>query len=55
MHCGDEIKLNMKKVTESKPVIAGKKGSGGMKLHKFFAWATVGCFVMTMVTGYKHK
>ena len=55
MHCGDEIKLNMKKVTELKPVIAGKKGSGGMKLHKFFAWATVGCFVMTMVTGYKHK
>ena len=55
MHCGDEIKLNMNKVTESKPVIAGKKGSSGMKLHKFFAWATVGCFVMTMVTGYKHK
>ncbi len=55
MHCGDELKLNQKNVTGSKPVIAGKKGRGGMKLHKIFAWATVGCFIMTMVTGYKRK
>ena len=26
-----------------------------MKWHKFFAWGTVVCFVMTMVTGYKRK
>ena len=24
-----------------------------MKNHKFFAWATVFCFLMTMYTGYK--
>ena len=32
-----------------------KKGSTRMKYHKFFAWATVVCFVMTMVTGYQKK
>ena len=32
-----------------------KKRSAYMKCHKFFAWATVACFVMTMVTGYKRK
>ena len=26
-----------------------------MKWHKFFAWATVVCFVMTMITGYEKK
>lgn len=35
---------------------AKKKGrSGYMKSHKFFAWATVFCFVMTMITGYKRQ
>ncbi|MCR5034981.1 MAG: DUF6219 family protein [Clostridia bacterium] len=24
-----------------------------MEKHKFFAWATVICFLMTMYTGYK--
>ena len=32
-----------------------KKRSEYMKWHKFFAWGTVVCFVMTMVTGYKRK
>ena len=32
-----------------------KKRSEYMKWHKFFAWGTVACFVMTMVTGYKRK
>lgn len=34
-----------------------KKKSGGtfMKGHKFFAWATVVCFLATMLTGYKRK
>lgn len=26
-----------------------------MKSHKFFAWAAVVCFVMTMYTGYGFK
>ncbi|MBQ7534498.1 MAG: MBL fold metallo-hydrolase [Stomatobaculum sp.] len=26
-----------------------------MKLHKFFAWASVFCFFMTMITGYKKR
>ena len=34
---------------------AQKKRSEYMKWHKFFAWGTVACFVMTMVTGYKRK
>ena len=34
---------------------AKKKRSEYMKWHKFFAWGTVVCFVMTMVTGYKRK
>ncbi len=32
-----------------------KGGSSSMKWHKFYAWATVFCFVMTMITGYKRK
>lgn len=32
-----------------------KGRSGYMKSHKFFAWATVFCFVMTMITGYKKQ
>ena len=34
---------------------AKKKRSEYMKWHKFFAWGTVVCFVMTMMTGYKRK
>ena len=45
VHCGDEVVL---------PEIK-KKGSSAMKWHKFFAWATVFCFIMTMFTGYKRK
>lgn len=26
-----------------------------MKRHKFWAWASVVCAIMTMYTGYKHK
>lgn len=31
--------------------------TGGMmmKMHKFFAWATVICFLLTMITGYKKQ
>ena len=34
---------------------AQKKRRDYMKWHRFFAWGTVACFVMTMVTGYKRK
>ena len=34
---------------------AQKKRRDYMKWHKYFAWGTVACFVMTMVTGYKRK
>jgi len=26
-----------------------------MKQHKFFAWATIFCLLMTMITGYEKK
>ncbi len=29
------------------------KGGAALKKHKFFAWATVICFFLTMVTAYK--
>lgn len=44
LHCGDRISLDS--VT---------KGNDYMKLHKLFAWGTVVCFVLTMITGYKRK
>ena len=34
---------------------AQKRRNEYMKWHKFFAWGTVVCFVMTMMTGYKRK
>jgi len=43
IHCGDELQL------------VKKKGNGFMKMHKMFAWGTVVCFVMTMITGYTRK
>ena len=30
-------------------------GEMTMKKHRFFAWATVFCFIMTMVTGYSKE
>ena len=44
------------KVSKNEPVkTVEKKRSEYMKWHKIFAWGTVACFVMTMVTGYKRK
>ena len=31
-----------------------KKRKKGMPKHRFFAYATVACFFLTMYTGYKH-
>jgi len=43
LHCGEQLTLS-------------KSGKGNyMKYHKMFAWGTVFCFVMTMITGYKRK
>ncbi|MBO6112626.1 MAG: MBL fold metallo-hydrolase [Lachnospiraceae bacterium] len=50
VHSGEEVDLS-KTVVERKK----KERSSFMKWHKFFAWATVFCFVMTMITGYKKK
>ena len=50
VHSGEEVDLS-KIVVERKK----KERSSFMKWHKFFAWATVFCFVMTMITGYKKK
>ena len=44
IHSGDSIVISEKK---------GRKSF--MKAHRFFAWAAVFCFIMTMVTGYKRK
>ena len=52
VHSGDEIRVQTG-IETTKPV--KKKRSEYMKWHKFFAWGTVVCFVMTMVTGYKRK
>jgi hypothetical protein len=35
--------------------IRGKGGNIVMKKHRFFAWMTVICFLLTMMTGYKKK
>ncbi|MCR5100561.1 MAG: MBL fold metallo-hydrolase [Butyrivibrio sp.] len=52
VHCGDCIEITNDKDNENKKI---KKGGGFMKWHKFFAWATVACFVLTMITGYQKK
>ncbi len=45
VHCGEEIEVLPKK----------KRRRSYMKWHRFFAWGTVVCFVLTMVTGYQRK
>lgn len=46
VHCGDEVKVQY---------YSKRRRDSFMKLHKFFAWATVACFLMTMFTGYKKQ
>ena len=48
VHSGDEVVIK-------KWVAKKERRSTFMKWHKFFAWATVICFFMTMITGYKKK
>ncbi len=49
VHCGDTVDI-IEKSFKLKKV-----GGSNMKWHKFFAWATVACFILTMVTGYQKK
>ena len=44
LHCGDQVEIRPRKRRKS-----------FMKWHKFFAWATVCCFLLTMITGYERK
>ena len=57
-HRADEAQQEAKAVRKQNDhaaKAANRKRSAYMKCHKFFAWATVACFVMTMVTGYKRR
>lgn len=58
VHCGDEICFAGQTdggEEQKKAEDAEKKRKSYMKNHKFWAWATVTCFLMTMWTGYKRK
>ena len=59
IHSGDKVqvmKASEKKAAERAAARrTDQKRSSYMKSHKFFAWATVACFLMTMWTGYKRK
>ena len=50
VHSGEEVDLSSLVSKNTK-----KERSSFMKWHKFFAWAMVFCFVITVVTGYKRK
>ena len=49
VHSGEEIRLKYQKSVQEE-----RRGQF-MKWHKFFAWATVICFIITMMTGYEKK
>jgi hypothetical protein len=36
-------------------IMENKNRSGGMKNHKFWAWAALVCMIMVFYTGYEHK
>jgi 7,8-dihydropterin-6-yl-methyl-4-(beta-D-ribofuranosyl)aminobenzene 5'-phosphate synthase len=50
-HSGEEISMKSKHINN----VIGRRRTEYMKCHKFFAWATVVCFILTMLTGYKRK
>lgn len=59
IHSGDKVQVMKESEKKAAERAAArkteKKRSSYMKSHKFFAWATVACFLMTMWTGYKKK
>ena len=48
VHSGDEVTIKYRKPRKN-------RRSTYMKWHKIFAWATVVCFILTMITGIKRK
>ncbi len=59
IHCGDEIELKDQEdgktpAADENAEKAGKREKY-MKLSRFFAWAAVGCLVLTVITGYKRR
>ena len=49
VHSGEEIRLEYQKGSQE------ERRKQFMKWHKFFAWATVIRFIITMMTGYEKK
>ena len=52
VHCGERIPAD---VTAEMLEERVRRKKDYMKCHKFFAWATVFCFIATMITGYKKR
>ena len=48
VHSGDEVTIKYRKPRKN-------RRNTYMKWHKIFAWATVVCFILTMITGIKRK
>ena len=48
VHSGDEVTIKYRKAKKN-------RRNTYMKWHKIFAWATVVCFILTMITGIKRK
>ena len=52
VHCGEYVPAD---VTAEMLEERARRKKDYMKWHKFFAWATVFCFIATMITGYKKR
>ena len=51
VHSGEDVPLNSQYAEK----VTKRRSTAFMKFHKFFAWSTVVCFIITMLTGYKKK
>ena len=52
VHCGEFVSADL---TAAMLDERARRKKDYMKWHKFFAWATVFCFIITMITGYKKR
>ena len=52
VHCGEYVPADITAEILEERV---RRKKNYMKCHKFFAWATVFCFIATMITGYKKR
>lgn len=52
VHCGEFVPADL-----TAPMLdeRARRKKDYMKWHKFFAWVTVFCFIITMITGYKKR